>query len=93
MSSVNRDVTEARSVLTCRDLTHTSEPQKEPVAEPMSAGDGVRRVAAVVAGAVLVVAAVAGLHGLYRAGGDAAAWGVWVVALLAGMTALGGGIK
>ncbi len=40
-----------------------------------------------------MVAAVAGLHGLYRAGGDAAAWGVWVVALLAGMTALGGGIK
>ncbi|WP_237075610.1 DUF2339 domain-containing protein [Mycobacteroides abscessus] len=93
MSSVNRDVTEATSVLTCRDLTHSSEPQKEPVAEPMSAGDGVRRGAAVFAGAVLVVAAVAGLHGLYRAGGDAGAWGVWVVALLAGMTALGGGIK
>lgn len=93
MSSVNRDVTEATNVLTCRDLTHSSEPQKEPVAEPMSAGDGGRRVAAVVAGAVLVVAAVAGLHGLYRAGGDAGAWGVWVVALLAGMTALGGGIK
>lgn len=93
MSSVNRDVTEATSVLTCRDLTHTSEPQKEPVAELMSAGDGARRVAAVFAGVVLVVAAVAGLHGLYRVGGDAGAWGVWVVALLAGMTALGGGIK
>ncbi|EUA70243.1 DNA/RNA non-specific endonuclease family protein [Mycobacteroides abscessus subsp. bolletii 1513] len=42
---------------------------------------------------MLVVAAVAGLHGLYRAGGDVAAWSVWVVELLAGMTALGGGIK
>ncbi len=93
MSSVNRDVTEATSVLTCRDLTHTSEPQKEPVAEPMSAGDGVRRVAAVVAGAVLVVAAIAGLHSLYRAGGDAAAWGIWIVLLLAAMTALAGGVK
>nr|WP_234783924.1 hypothetical protein [Mycobacteroides immunogenum] len=90
---MNRDVTEATSVLTCRDLTHASEPQREPLAEPMSAGDGARRVAAVFAGVVLVVAAVAGLHGLYRAGSDAAAWGVWVVALLAGMTALGGGIK
>ena len=93
MSSVNRDVTEATSVLTCRDLTHASEPQKVPVAGSTSAGDGGRRGGAVVAGVVLVVAAVAGLHGLYRAGGDVGAWGVWVVALLAGMTALGGGIK
>ncbi|MBF9520762.1 hypothetical protein BKG83_10605 [Mycobacteroides chelonae] len=93
MSSVNRDVTEATSVLTCRDLTHASEPQKVPVAESTSAGDGGRRGGAVVAGAVLVVAAVAGLHGLNRAGGDVGAWGVWVMALLAGMTALGGGIK
>ncbi|MBF9348750.1 HNH endonuclease [Mycobacteroides chelonae] len=93
MSSVNRDATEATSVLTCRDLTHASEPQKVPVAESMSAGGGGRRGGAVVAGAVLLVAAVAGLHGLYRAGGDIGAWGVWVAALLAGMTALGGGIK
>lgn len=93
MSSVNRDVTEATILFACRDLTHTSEPQKEPVAEPVSAGDGPRRGAAVVAGAVLVVAAVAGLHSLYRAGSDVAAWGVWAVLLLAGMTALGGGIK
>ncbi|MGC7336302.1 DNA/RNA non-specific endonuclease [Mycobacteroides abscessus subsp. abscessus] len=93
MSAVNRDVTEATSVLTCRDLTHSSEPQKEPVAETMSAGNGARRVAAVFAGAVLMVAAVVGLHGLYRAGSDIAAWGVWSAALLAGMTALGGGIK
>ncbi len=80
-------------MLTCRDLTHRSEPQKELVAETMSAGDGARRVVAVFAGAVLVVVAVAGLHGLYRAGSDIAAWGVWSAALLAGMTALGGGIK
>ncbi|CPW51689.1 Hypothetical protein ERS075595_00886 [Mycobacteroides abscessus] len=93
MSSVNRDVTEATIVFACRDLTHSSEPQKEPVAEPTSASNSARRVASVFAGAVLVVAAVAGLHGLYRAGGDVAAWGVWALLLLAGMTALGGGIK
>ncbi|SKL80449.1 Uncharacterised protein [Mycobacteroides abscessus subsp. massiliense] len=90
---MNRDVTEATSVLTCRDLTHSSEPQAAPVAEPPPTGDTARRVAAVFAGAVLVVAAVAGLHGLYRAGGDVAALSAWVVELLAGMTALGGGIK
>ncbi|WP_100469861.1 DNA/RNA non-specific endonuclease [Mycobacteroides abscessus] len=93
MSAVNRDVTEATTVLTCRDLTHSSEPQAAPVAEAPPTGDTARRVAAVFAGVVLVVAAVAGLHGLYRAGGDVAAWSVWVVELLAGMTALGGGIK
>ncbi|MBN7319251.1 DNA/RNA non-specific endonuclease [Mycobacteroides abscessus subsp. massiliense] len=93
MSAVNRGVTEATTVLTCRDLTHSSEPQAAPVAEAPPTGDTARRVAAVFAGAALVVAAVAGLHGLYRAGGDVAAWSVWVVELLAGMTALGGGIK
>ncbi|MDO3003928.1 DNA/RNA non-specific endonuclease [Mycobacteroides abscessus subsp. abscessus] len=93
MSAVNRDVTEAASVLACRDLTHSSEPQAAPVPEAPSTGDTARRVAAVFAGAVLVVAAVTGLHGLYRAGGDVVAWSVWVVELLAGMTALGGGIK
>ncbi|EUA48927.1 DNA/RNA non-specific endonuclease family protein [Mycobacteroides abscessus 21] len=90
---MNRDVTEATSVLACRDLTHSSEPQAAPVPEAPSTGDTARRVAAVFAGAVLVVAAVTGLHGLYRAGGDVVAWSVWVVELLAGMTALGGGIK
>jgi len=80
-------------VLTCRDLTRSSEPQIAPAAEPVPAGDAGRRVGAVVAGLVLTVTAVAGLHGLYRAGSDAAAWGVWSAALLAGMTALGGGIK
>ncbi|SHV50361.1 Uncharacterised protein [Mycobacteroides abscessus subsp. abscessus] len=90
---MNRDVTEAASVLACRDLTHSSEPQAAPVPEAPSTGDTARRVAAVFAGAVLVVAAVTGLHGLYRAGGDVVAWSVWVVELLAGMTALGGGIK
>lgn len=93
MSSVNRDVTETTILFACRDLTHSSEPQKVPVAEPMSASNSARQGAAVVAGMVLVVAAVAGLHGLNRAGGDVTAWGVWAVALLAGMTALGGGIK
>ncbi|SLF38511.1 hypothetical protein [Mycobacteroides abscessus] len=90
---MNRDVTEATSVLACRDLTHSSEPQAAPVPEAPSTGDTARRVAAVFAGAVLVVAAVTGLHGLYRAGGDVVAWSVWVVELLAGVTALGGGIK
>ncbi|WP_078325176.1 HNH endonuclease [Mycobacteroides salmoniphilum] len=93
MSSVDRDVTEATNVLTCRDLTHSSEPQVAPVAKPVSAGEGARRVASVFAGAVLTVAAVAGLHGLYRAGGDVAAWGMWIVLLLAAMTALAGGVK
>ncbi|WP_457062672.1 DNA/RNA non-specific endonuclease [Mycobacteroides abscessus] len=93
MSAVNRDVTEATSVLTCRDLTHSSKSQAAPVPEAPPTGDTARRVAAVFAGVVLVVAAVAGLHGLYRAGGDVVAWSVWVVELLAGMTALGGGIK
>ncbi|SKV98142.1 Uncharacterised protein [Mycobacteroides abscessus subsp. abscessus] len=90
---MNRDVTEATSVLACRDLTHSSKSQAAPVPEAPSTGDTARRVAAVFAGAVLVVAAVTGLHGLYRAGGEVVAWSVWVVELLAGMTALGGGIK
>lgn len=95
VSAVGRDVSEATTVLTCRDLTHSSEPQKEPTGagSVLLGADGGRRVAAVLGGAVLVVAAVAGLHGLYRAGSDFAAWGVWSVLLLAGMTALGGGIK
>lgn len=93
VGSVNRDVTEATGVLTCRDLTHSSELQTVSAATSVSAGDAGRRGAAVFAGAVLTVVGVAGLHGLYRAGGDPWAWGVWVVALLAGMTALGGGIK
>ncbi len=80
-------------MLTCRDLTHSSKSQAAPVPEAPPTGDTARRVAAVFAGVVLVVAAVAGLHGLYRAGGDVVAWSVWVVELLAGMTALGGGIK
>ncbi|WP_235629524.1 hypothetical protein [Mycobacteroides saopaulense] len=95
MSPVGRDASDATTVLTCRDLTHSSEPQPAPAATgsvPLGA-DGGRRIAAVAAGLVLVVAAVAGLHGLYRAGSDVAAWGVWSVLLLAGMTALGGGIK
>lgn len=93
MSSVGRDVTEATNVLTCRDLTHPSEREAAPGAAAAPTGDTARRVAAVFAGLVLVVAGVAGLHGLYRAGGDVAAWGVWIAALLAGMTALGGGVK
>lgn len=95
VSPVGRDVSEATAVLTCRDLTHSSEPQKEPTGagSVLLGADGGRRVAAVLGGAVLVVAAVASLHGLYRAGSDVAAWGVWSAALLAGMTALGGGIK
>ncbi|WP_458788637.1 hypothetical protein [Mycobacteroides chelonae] len=90
---MDRNVTEAAKVLTCRDLTHSSESKTAPLAGSSTTGDPGRRVAAVGAGAVLTVAAVAGLHGLYRAGGDVAAWGVWVVLLLAGMTALGGGVK
>ncbi|TDZ43268.1 methyl-accepting chemotaxis protein [Mycobacteroides franklinii] len=95
MSPVDRDASEAKTVLTCRDLTHSSEPQTANAAgsSTLLGADGGRRIVAVAAGVVLVVTAVAGLHGLYRAGSDAAAWGVWSVLLLAGMTALGGGIK
>lgn len=93
VGSVDRDVTEVTSVLTCRDLMRSSEPQAEVLDESSATGDAGRRSAAMVAGAVLTVAAVAGLHGLYRAGGDVAAWGVWIVLLLAAMTALAGGVK
>ncbi|SHU30580.1 MFS transporter [Mycobacteroides abscessus] len=52
-----------------------------------------RRVAAAIAGVVVATAAVAGLHGLPRAGGGAAAWLVWAAELLVLLIALSGGIK
>ncbi len=58
-----------------------------------SAGVTSRRVAAAIAGVVVATAAVAGLHGLPRAGGGAAAWLVWAAELLVLLIALSGGIK
>lgn len=53
----------------------------------------VRRLAAVAAGAVLLVASVAALHNLYRASDEFGELITWSVVLLGLFTALGGGIK
>nr|WP_234799916.1 polymorphic toxin type 28 domain-containing protein [Mycobacteroides abscessus] len=55
--------------------------------------DRVRRWAAVAGGAVLLVASVAGLHHLYRAGDQVGELITWSVLLLGLFTALGGGVK
>lgn len=52
-----------------------------------------RRAAALALGAVLLIAAVAGLHALHRAGNEAGERVTWPALLLVGLTALGGGIK
>lgn len=52
-----------------------------------------RRLTALAAGAVLAVAAVAGLHHLYRVGDNLGALMVWDGQLLLWLSALGGGIK
>ncbi len=56
-------------------------------------GDHGRQVAAVAAGGVLLVASVAGLHHLYRAGDSLSDLVPWIALLLGLLTALGGGIK
>ncbi|WP_394341210.1 polymorphic toxin type 44 domain-containing protein [Mycobacteroides abscessus] len=56
-------------------------------------GDSGRKVAAVAAGAVLLVASVAGLHHLHRAGDSLSNLIPWIALLLGLFTALGGGIK
>lgn len=56
-------------------------------------GDLGRQVAAAVAGVALLVASVAGLHHLYRAGDSLSDLVPWIAVLLGLFTALGGGIK
>lgn len=56
-------------------------------------GDSGRKVAAVAAGAALLVASVAGLHHLHRAGDNLSNLIPWIALLLGLFTALGGGIK
>ncbi|ORA54485.1 hypothetical protein EJ571_25895 [Mycobacteroides franklinii] len=60
---------------------------------PSSGRDGVRHLTAFAIGLILVMAGVAGFHHLYRGGDSAGDWIVWVAALLAWLTALGGGVK
>ncbi|MFT9662964.1 hypothetical protein ACM0CQ_11975 [Mycobacteroides abscessus subsp. abscessus] len=84
----------AFAVTQCRDLAAGSElPEAQFASASSAAGDGPRRLAALAAGAVLVVAGVAGLHHLQRSGHGAGDWIVWVAVLLGWLTALGGGIK
>lgn len=82
------------AVTDCRDLSAGSELETAPAATASAAtGDGPRRLAAAAAGAVLVVAGVAGLHHLQRSGHSFGDWTVWVAVLLVWLTVLGGGIK
>ncbi|WP_394330607.1 lysozyme family protein [Mycobacteroides abscessus] len=89
------DTTRPVAVTDCRDLTASSELPSDtaPASTPGDQSSSGRHVAAVIAGAALATAAVAGLHHLYRAGdgfGDLAAW---IGPLLFWMSCLGGGIK
>lgn len=100
MSSPARHAAQGTSrpvaVTDCRDLGAFSERSGD--ADPLSArgGDqsGVgRQAAAVIAGAALAAAAVAGLHHLYRAGDGFGDLAVWIGPLLFWFSCLGGGIK
>lgn len=68
-------------------LTHNFERRR------ITRSDSGRRLAAFAGGSVLVVGAVAAVHGLYRSGDGAAELVGWAGLLLLAMTALGGGIK
>ncbi|WP_304663137.1 glycoside hydrolase family 19 protein [Mycobacteroides abscessus] len=99
MSSPARHAAQGTSrpvaVTDCRDLGAVSERSGD--AAPVSArGDqsGVgRQAAAVIAGAALAAAAVAGLHHLYRVGDGFGDLAVWIGSLLFWFSCLGGGIK
>lgn len=83
------------AVTDCRNLGSVSEPLGD-IAPVSTRGDqsGVgRRVAAVIAGAALAAAAVAGLHHLYRVGDGFGDLAVWIGPLLFWFSCLGGGIK
>ncbi len=68
-------------------------PVRDLEVAPGFGGDAVRRVAAFAAGATLVLAGVAGLHYLFRAGDEVGDLLVWVAVLLLWLSVLGGGIK
>lgn len=94
MAAGHQPYASAFAVTQCRDLAAGSElPEAQFASASSAAGDGPRRLAALAAGAVLVVAGVAGLHHLQRSGHGAGDWIVWVAVLLGWLTALGGGIK
>lgn len=83
------------AVTDCRDLGAVSEPSGDTAPVPArddQSGVG-RHVAAVIAGAALATAAVAGLHHLYRAGDGFSDLAVWIGPLLFWFSCLGGGIK
>lgn len=68
-------------------------PVRDLEVAPGFGGDAVRRVAAFAAGATLVLAGVAGLHYLFRAGDEVGDLLIWAAVLLLWLSALGGGIK
>lgn len=99
MSSPARHAAQGMSrpvaVTDCRDLGVVSESSGEAAPVPArddQSGTG-RHVAAVIAGAALAAAAVAGLHHLYRAGDNFGDLAVWIVPLLFWFSCLGGGVK
>lgn len=83
------------AVTDCRDLAAVSEPSGDiaPLPAPGDQSSSGRHVAAVIAGAALATAAVAGLHHLYRAGDGLSDLAVWIVPLLFWFSCLGGGVK
>ncbi|MBE5502546.1 Predicted chitinase [Mycobacteroides abscessus subsp. massiliense] len=83
------------AVTDCRDLATVSEPSGDTAPVPArddQSGVG-QHVAAVIAGAALAAAAVAGLHHLFRAGDGLSDLAVWIGPLLFWFSCLGGGIK
>ncbi|SHU67606.1 Predicted chitinase [Mycobacteroides abscessus subsp. abscessus] len=89
------DATWPVAVTDCRDLAAPSEPSGDtaPTATHGDQSSAGRRASGVIAGAALLVAAVAGLHGLYRAGDSMGDLAMWAGPLLLWFSCLGGGIK
>lgn len=83
------------AVTDCRDLAAVSEPSGGIASAPAHGDQSSsgRQATAVIAGAALAAAAVAGLHHLYRAGDSFGDLAVWIVPLLFWFSCLGGGIK
>ncbi|TDZ42356.1 YIP1 family protein [Mycobacteroides franklinii] len=98
MAGYDRSTEHLTAVTNCRTLTSTSAgaaefPESSRELHSSRAGDAGHRLAAFAAGAALVLASVAGMHSLYRAGDQVGDWLVWVGALLLWLSALGGGVK
>ncbi|WP_237082732.1 glycoside hydrolase family 19 protein [Mycobacteroides abscessus] len=83
------------AVTDCRDLAAVSEPSGGIASAPAHGDQSSsgRQATAVIAGAALAAAAVAGLHHLYRAGDSFGDLAVWIAPLLFWFSCLGGGIK